>query len=195
MTWTQRAQLSFKFSRWLWKFLVFSIILNHLSKKPLFPPRDHLSSPIIVDIMRCSPAKVSHCPLAHLPLHTATGWHLQKLPICCYLTHRMATPFSALREPPSHSLSNYCLFSFPLFHLQFAAIVCSHCQSVPAQLWQLFFSLIAQQFHKTKRVSVSQREMTLSAAAAYIDQFILNSPLIQVTDEQRCFSSMLVGWW
>lgn len=136
----QCAQLGFKFLRWLGKLPVFSIIYNHPSEKPPFSSRDRLSCPIIVDIMRLFRLKSLIYPVAHLPLHTATGWHLQKPPICCYLTHRHAKAIFCSAGPPSHSLSNDCLcFSSPLSRLQFAAVFCSHCQTASLQLGQLFF--------------------------------------------------------
>lgn len=116
------AWLSFKFLRWLWKLPVFSIIYNYPSRQPPFSSRYHLSCPIIVDSVRLLQLKSLIYPVAHLTLHTATGWHLQKPPICCHLTHRDGKLFSAQRGGLHLILSQITLSVFlslfSIFNLQ-----------------------------------------------------------------------------
>lgn len=114
--------------------------------------------------------------MTHLPLHTPTGWHLQKPPICCYLTNRDGELFSAQQEPPSHSPSNYCLFFS-------SSSVC--CYIFPdivrlSSTWSTFLSFFLELFQK---IFQSQCEMTLTgpAVAAYIVQFRISLLFIQVT--------------
>lgn len=114
--------------------------------------------------------------MTHLPLHTPTGWHLQKPPICCYLTNRDGELFSAQQEPPSHSPSNYCLFFFFFFSL--LLYFPRYCQAIFNLVnFSLFFLELFQKLFQ------SQCEMTLTgaAAAAYIVQFRISLLFIQVT--------------
>lgn len=124
------------------------------------------------------------CPVAHLPLHSATGWHLQKPPICCYLTHRDGKAIfcsaGGLRLILSQMTASifflFCLFS--IFNLR----LCSEVIVSPSlfnfvDFFSLFFFLHTN-FTRLKGFW-SQYEMTLkaaaaAAAAAHIDQFGLN---------------------
>lgn len=123
------------------------------------------------------------CPVAHLPLHSATGWHLQKPPICCYLTHRDGKAIfcsaGGLRLILSQMTASifffFVFFPFSICGCVLKSLSVRRCST--SSTFSLFFFLHTN-FTRLKGFW-SQYEMTLkaaaaAAAAAHIDQFSFN---------------------
>lgn len=154
---------------------MFSVIYNYLGKKPPFSCRYHLSCPITVDIMRFSPAKVSHLPCDTPPI---THAHRMTFTEASYLLLSHKPRWWAIFCSAGASIS-FSLKLLSLFFFFFSLLLYfpRYCQAI---FNLVNFSLILGLFQK---IFQSQCEMTLTGAAvaAYIVQFRISLLFIQVT--------------